>query len=138
MDCLPLLLGRRPAGLQGCSPHERARWVQDEYRYPPYQYRDDRGLWDKKGNWRLPSVEEKEALMGFPVGYTRACMVKSKQKSQECLDKRHRLLGNSWQVGVVGFGLGIASTTTRGLVQTDRDEWSGFSAQTDWFDFSQR
>ena len=30
-------------------------------------------------------------------------MVKSKQKSQECLDKRHHLLGNSWQVGVVGF-----------------------------------
>ena len=117
--------GRRPAGLQGCSPHERARWVQDEYRYPPYQYRDDRGLWDKKGSWRLPSMEEKEALMGFPVGYTRTCMVKSKQKSQECLDKRHHLLGNSWQVGVVGFLLShlgqllglIPVWSVRGLVK---------------------
>lgn len=95
--------GRKPAGLDACSPQERERWERDLFRYPPYQYRDDRGLWDGQGHWRLPSAEEKEVLMGFPVGYTKAGMAKAYQKSVEWMDKRHHLLGNSWQVGMVVF-----------------------------------
>eukprot|EP00438_Fugacium_kawagutii_P027330 Skav200816 [mRNA] locus=scaffold454:45465:48980:- [translate_table: standard] len=95
--------GRKPAGLATCQPHERQRWVADEHRYPPYQYRDGKGLQDAQGNWRLPSAEEKEVLMGLPLGYTKACMPKGEQKTQNCLDKRHQLIGNSWHVGVAAF-----------------------------------
>lgn len=91
---------RRPAGLASCKPHERARWEADEHRYPPYQYRDCKGLTDAQHNWRLPAAEEKEVLMGFPVGYTRACMAKAHHKSIDFVDKRHRLLGTpgKWEV----------------------------------------
>ena len=30
--------GYKPAGLQQCTYEERARWVQDQHRFPPYQY----------------------------------------------------------------------------------------------------
>lgn len=58
--------GRRPAGLEGCCEHEKARWVQDCYRFPPYQYKDINGLWNKRGDWRRPDSAEREACMGFP------------------------------------------------------------------------
>lgn len=95
--------GRRPAGLEHCKPHERARWEAHHYRYPPYQYKDDKGATNSKGAWRLPTAEEKEALMHFPVHYTRTCMPKQQQQGQSFEDKRHFLLGNSWQVGVVCY-----------------------------------
>eukprot|EP00438_Fugacium_kawagutii_P005643 Skav219560 [mRNA] locus=scaffold886:2956:8420:- [translate_table: standard] len=108
--------GRRPAGLEHCRPHERERWVNHSYRYPPYQYKDSLGLRNCKEQWRLPTADEKEGLMGFPVGYTRACMPKHTHKSVEFDDCRHRLLGNSWQVGVaaclvsqLGHTLGLCS-----------------------------
>lgn len=94
--------GRRPAGLHQCAEHELDRWRRDDHRYPPYQYRDAAGLWDKKGNWRLPSVEEKEAL-GFPIGYTKPCFPKQQQTGVAHSDERHKLLGNSWQVGVIAY-----------------------------------
>ena len=93
--------GRRPAGLASCAPHERQRWEQDDFRFPPYQYKDGAGLWSKKGVWRRPSVVEREALMGFPVGYTASCVPKGEQKKAYVDDVRLTLLGNSWQVGVI-------------------------------------
>ena len=41
--------------------------------------------------------------MGFPVGYTKPCRGKQQQKGVAYLDARHRLIGNSWQVGVVVY-----------------------------------
>ena len=93
--------GRRPAGLETCAPHEKERWLQDSYRFPPYQYRDGAGLWNKKDEWRRPSVAEREVLMGFPVGYTAACVSKTEQKKAYVDDIRLSLIGNSWQVGVI-------------------------------------
>ena len=93
--------GRRPAGLHDCSPHERERWEKDQYRFPPYQYKDGAGLVNKRGEWRRPNVAEREALMGFPVGYTQPCLPKQAQQGQAHEDARLSLLGNSWQVGVV-------------------------------------
>ena len=54
--------GFRPAGLDRCAPHERQRWEEDGYRFPPYQYRDHNLLWTKKGAARRPNVQEREAL----------------------------------------------------------------------------
>eukprot|EP00438_Fugacium_kawagutii_P013582 Skav223043 [mRNA] locus=scaffold1069:163813:168437:+ [translate_table: standard] len=95
--------GRRPAGLHACQPHEKARWEKDQYRYPPYQYQDCRGLRNSRGDWRMASVSEKEALMGFPVGFTKPCMAKHFRTGDHYEDTRHKLLGNSWQLGPIAF-----------------------------------
>ena len=80
--------GRRPAGIHECLPHEIQRWTDDKHRFPPYQYRDAAGLQNKKGEWRRPSVVEREALMGFPVGYTAPCVPKGEQQGEAYLDSR--------------------------------------------------
>ena len=93
--------GRRPAGLQGCTSEERQRWAQDKHRYPPYQYKNENCLVNKKGEYRTPNVREREAILGFPVGYTRQCMKKSDHDTEKHQDCRKTLLGNSWSVPVV-------------------------------------
>ena len=98
--------GRRPAGLEQCLPHEVDRWKSDWYRFPPYQYRDGAGLYNAKGEWRRPNIAEREALMGFPVGYTAPCLPKKDQKGDLHTDSRLTLIGNSWQVGVIVWLLG--------------------------------
>ena len=93
--------GRRPAGIHQCLEHELNRWEADWYRFPPYQYRDSAGIVNKKQEWRLPSIKEREALMGFPVGYTTPCVPKSQQGTMDHKDAQLTLIDNSWQVGVI-------------------------------------
>ena len=93
--------GYRPAGLERCAAHERQRWVDDRYRFPPYQYRDHNLLWTTKGKSRRPTAQEREAIMGIPVGYTRPCLPKAQQGTVEWDDTRLTLIGNSWHVGVI-------------------------------------
>ena len=95
--------GRKPAGLEQCTKAELAVWSHEQHRFPPYQYSHKCGLVNKKGGWRVPSVAEREALMGFPVGYTRLCVPKQLQKGQDYENIRMTLLGNSWQVGVISW-----------------------------------
>eukprot|EP00438_Fugacium_kawagutii_P016411 Skav235392 [mRNA] locus=scaffold1262:478179:481154:- [translate_table: standard] len=68
---------RRPAGLGGCAEHERERWHQDAHRFPPYQYKDVNCLHHRTLPPRVPSVREREAIMGFPAGFTTQCLKKS-------------------------------------------------------------
>ena len=96
---------RRPAGLHTCRPHEVERWTQDLHRYPPYQYRDENVPHNKKGEGRPPTVAEREAIMGFSIGYTKQCMKKSFHGSATHDDCRLTLLGNSWSVPVVAWML---------------------------------
>ena len=95
--------GNRPAGLWQCSPEERSRWEADLHRYPPYVYRDIHMLWDQHGNCRLPRIQEKEVIMGFPCDYTAACKPKSEQHGDSYWDCRHTLIGNTWNVPVVAW-----------------------------------
>ena len=95
--------GYKPAGLSQCQTHELRRWEDDSYRFPPYQYQDCHCLVNKKGDLRLPSIEEREVIMGFPKGYTANCLPKKDQKSQWCTDTRLTLIGNSWNVTVVAW-----------------------------------
>ena len=95
--------GNRPAGLWQCESWEVERWKQDQYRYPPYVYRDKNCLVNNAGEKRLPNISEKEAAMGFPIGYTAACLPKGKQKSEHYEDVRHTLIGNSWHAVVVAW-----------------------------------
>ena len=106
--------GRHPAGLSDCQEHEVQRWQEDSHRYPPYQYKDKHLIANRKGELRLPSIEERETILGFPRGYTVHCLAKKYQGSVEHNDTRATLLGNSWNVTVVawllqhlGYTLGV-------------------------------
>ena len=94
---------RRPAGLRDCAPHELQRWKADSHRFPPYQYMDTNCLHAKNHEPRPPSVNEREAIMGFPVGYTSQCMKKGDHGTIRHRDCRLTLIGNSWCVPVVSW-----------------------------------
>lgn len=95
--------GHRPAGIHHCDQATLARWQADSYRYPPYQYMENNCLVNGAGALRLPSIEEKELLMGMPLNYTAVCFQKSLRKTQDHLDQRHTLVGNAWCIPVVGW-----------------------------------
>eukprot|EP00435_Cladocopium_sp_Y103_P030899 s1425_g7.t1 len=97
--------GRRPAGLDKLSAEERTQWAEDNYRFPPYQYQQCYQLC-RGAEHRLLNIEEREVIMGFPRGYTVNCLPKNKQGSQEHLDERLTLIGNTWNVTVVTWLLG--------------------------------
>ena len=54
-----------------------------------------------KGDFRPPNVAEREAILGFPIGYTRQCLSKARHGSSAHFDCRLTLLGNSWSVPVI-------------------------------------
>ena len=93
---------RKPAGLKDCQEHEVMRWKADDHRFPPYQYKDKHCI-SHQGTLRTPSVTEREAMMGFPPGYTMQCLKKAEHGTRHHLDCRLSLLGNSWHVGVVAW-----------------------------------
>ncbi|CAK9076967.1 Tyr recombinase domain-containing protein (Fragment) [Durusdinium trenchii] len=129
-------------GLDTCAEHELQRWRQDSYRFPPYQYKDNHGLWSKKGSWRRPNVQERELIMGFPLDYTKNCVVKAEQKGRSYDDARLSLLGNSWQVGVVAWLIMYDNATSKfaqWLKDNDltlprkRDQLDGRGGAAFWF-----
>lgn len=97
--------GRKPAGVQHCTPEELDRWRNDDFRYPPYQYRTQHLMVSKKGEYRLPTVSEKEYMLGFPVGYTSSCVKKNHRDTKAHEDCRATLLGNTWSVPVIAWFL---------------------------------
>ena len=87
--------------MKSCKPHEIARWKSDFHRVPPYQYKDENCLWRSTGEARPPNVEEREAILGFPIGFTKQCVAKSLHGAEGHRDCRLTLLGNAWSVPVV-------------------------------------
>ena len=98
--------GRKPAGLGQCTDAEVDRWIQDRRRFPPYQYSVSNCLMNLAGEHRLPDVEERECILGFPLGYTAPCANKSNRRGEAYNDCRLTLLGNTWSVPVVAYLLG--------------------------------
>lgn len=97
---------RRPAGIATCSAEELSRWREDLHRFPPYQYRSDNCLQHSSQPPRIANLREREAIMGFPIGYTKQCMKKSAHNTVAHSDCRLTLIGNSWSVPVVAWLLG--------------------------------
>eukprot|EP00435_Cladocopium_sp_Y103_P023216 s2113_g5.t1 len=93
--------GRRPAGLHTCDSDTVARWKDDLHRYPPYQYKPEYGVHHSNGEVRVPSILEREVILGFPAHYTSQCVPKVDRKAEWVDDVRKTLLGNSWSVPVV-------------------------------------
>ncbi|CAE8660827.1 unnamed protein product, partial [Polarella glacialis] len=97
--------GPQPAGLQSCDTDAIKRWEMDRFRFPPYTYNRAHLIINKAGVLRQPNVEEREIMLGFPRGYTQACLPKGVRSSRPRLweDTRLSLLGNSWSVPVVSW-----------------------------------
>lgn len=57
-----------PAGLKGCSREAQDRWSKDDYRFPPYTYKEGNMLKDGEGNLQKVPAESRELLMGFRRG----------------------------------------------------------------------
>ena len=103
--------GHRPAGKTHCATHELERWAQDQYRYPPYQYQDKNCLRSRTGEVRLPDIEERECVMGFPRNYTQQALKKAHHNTPEYQASRLSMIGNSWNVTVVAWILNHLGAT---------------------------
>ena len=90
---------KNPAGIHKCDEATLGRWKADEFRYPPYQYKEQY-LLTRGRAWRLLSPPERELLLGYGIGHTRACLSASDVKGQEQRyeDLRCSLLGDSFSI----------------------------------------
>ena len=94
-----------PAGLSKSSAADRLAWQKDRYRFPPFQYQKANGVMHRKKGWRMLEIQEKEAIMGFPIGHTEHCWNKTDRKQNPLCyeDMRHTLIGNAWNVFVIAI-----------------------------------
>ena len=76
------------------SAQVRQRWLSGNRQYAPWVY-EDHALVYEAGQGQIIPAELKEQLHHYPQGYTRHPQVTPRD--------RHRLLGNSWHVGVARF-----------------------------------
>ena len=60
--------GHRPAGLQACDDDTVRRWESDSHRFPPYQYLPRHCLTNRKQEYRIPNVAEREYNDGAASG----------------------------------------------------------------------
>eukprot|EP00438_Fugacium_kawagutii_P001254 Skav223450 [mRNA] locus=scaffold350:865004:869587:- [translate_table: standard] len=97
--------GFKPAGLASCSQRDLDLWAEDRFKFPPYQYKFEHGLWHQRKGWQLPGVQHKEAILGLPIDYTYKCWTKQAIKGDPLGHEDARLsqLGNAWSVQVAAF-----------------------------------
>ena len=93
---------RRPAGLEGASPEAIQRWETDNYRFQVYQYETKYMVVKPDGNLRLPSLTERERLMGFATGYVSSGL-STKLTVNEAFNLGSCMLGNSFNVYCITF-----------------------------------
>ena len=97
-----------PAGLKGCPKVAQDRWERDDFRYPPYVYRDENLLQDEEGNWQKVPAESRELLMGFKRHHTlkldRVLFKETQWHDSE--DVRQAAIGNSFHTTTVALILG--------------------------------
>ena len=95
----------KTTGLNLCSVRDLEYWKEDRCRFPPYQYKFQHGLIHPKHGWRIPNINEREAMMGLPLGYTHHCWAKAHRKLDPAgwEDCRMSLIGVSGSVPVLAF-----------------------------------
>ena len=87
---------RQPAGLATASERAQARWMEDRFQFQVYQYEDPHVLW-QGSNWRLPSLPERERLMGFDEGYISNALP-TKMSASEKFRVGCGMIGNTFHV----------------------------------------
>ena len=97
--------GFQPAEIENCSERDLIYWREDRFKFPPYQYKYVHGLIRTKRGWRLPNIAEREAMMGYPLGYTEQAWSKTRRKQDPIGldDLRLSRVGNSCSVPLVFF-----------------------------------
>ena len=93
---------KQPAGLQHASSEAVLRWEQDRYRFQVYNYEQGNMIQKPDGTWRLPSLMERERLMGFPVGYISQGL-SEKMTLDEAFNIGCCMIGNSFNVYAISF-----------------------------------
>ena len=93
---------REPAGLHSASPEAIARWQSDLHRFQVYQYEEKAMVLKPNGELRLPSLTERERLMGFDEGYVSAALG-PKKTVNESFNIGASMIGNSFQVQVISL-----------------------------------
>lgn len=96
----------RPVGWSRCSDEELMRWRQDQFRFPPYQYRNCYMVVNQAtGGLRYICASEREQLLGYGWGHTlpafSASTAKGSKRAYE--DERLSLLGDSFPVNSFWF-----------------------------------
>ncbi|CAK0897785.1 unnamed protein product [Prorocentrum cordatum] len=91
------------AGIKTASDIAIERWTASSYVTQVYNFEDQNLLWNAaRDKWRIPTADERETLMGFDRGYTRAA-VKDSLPGVEAEIIRSSLIGNSFSVQVVSY-----------------------------------
>ena len=102
MKCVPKKAPPpKPAGIERTDALTRQRWLEDQFRYPPYQYKERYLIYDSKlQRCRLLDAGERERLMGYGAGHTELALAASLAKQQKVLfeDERCSLVGDSFCV----------------------------------------
>lgn len=71
-------------GYGRCSEECLARWASSDYKFPPYQFKEQYILWDSKLHQaRLLSANERERLLGYGSGHTLVCYSASEVKQNK-------------------------------------------------------
>eukprot|EP00438_Fugacium_kawagutii_P006300 Skav233308 [mRNA] locus=scaffold4193:88579:93795:+ [translate_table: standard] len=95
-----------PAGIARCDEETLKRWRRDKMKFPPYTYGPEYLFSSKQlpGQVRVASAEERERMMGFRTGYTKALFKKEVDSTEERAEQevcRQAALGNSFHTVVV-------------------------------------
>ena len=90
----------KPAGYERTDQATRERWMADQYRYPPYQYRSQFLLEHLEHAPRLLESSDRELLLGFGPQHTASCMSASEAKRSQAdyEDTRCSLCGDSFSI----------------------------------------
>eukprot|EP00438_Fugacium_kawagutii_P036537 Skav228171 [mRNA] locus=scaffold1728:18157:20618:+ [translate_table: standard] len=90
---------RAPAGLASASIAAVNRWRQDQHRFQVYQY-ETYNLIRGPDGLRLPSLTEREVLMGFPRGYISRALP-PKLPPNQAFNLGCCMIGNTFNVHVI-------------------------------------
>jgi len=94
-----------PAGIDSCDGPTLARYKAAQYRFPPYQYKEEYLVVSPSGALTPPTAIMREVLMGFDRDYTLTCWSAHAQKANPVglEDCRVSLLGNSFHAPTVSW-----------------------------------
>eukprot|EP00438_Fugacium_kawagutii_P028805 Skav222861 [mRNA] locus=scaffold2201:87314:93953:- [translate_table: standard] len=93
---------RCPAGINQASEAAKQRWRDDCHRFQVYQYEEQYLVAKSDGSLRVPSLTERERLMGFTPGYISNCL-DPKLTFQQNFDMGACMIGNSFHVHVITY-----------------------------------
>ena len=87
----------KPAGLDSATAGAVQRWEEDRYYVQVYNYEESNMIVRSDGTLRLPTVAEKEVIMGFDAGYISKSFSEKEKPSEKDL-VGGQMIGNTFNV----------------------------------------